>query len=503
MINAKPGRAFAAALALASTGLSTGAHARQDISEAVAKAMPRLQSSMNGNDCTGALKIVSPLVARKDFGTLDPHLQGPILLSATICEGQANKLDAAVGHARMLTALPGAADIAWRLRYAVELDSKRDSDAVTTLEMIQKQAPSAFGSIPNDWIFALLGRFDDRKDDPAYHRLLVLATDPKFTPAMDESGFERLRLPLARLLATQGDKEGASKQVATIRNADLLQRVSLDPLLRGYLPAAFDLRAAYERQVADLEQRSIARPGRLTLPIDLAATQRVLGQADKALATLQAARPDGVLAKQFSDRAERINWWWDGLARTYEQLGRYPDAVEAYRSGIASGERGRANVSQTINLAYLHVRFNHPKDALALLAPLAQQAGAIANPYEVMEMRLAHACAAQALALDALAATDLTYAEAHPQDHPEALTDMQICMGRFDDAAASMIARLDDPERQVDALSQLSTYRPLPAAVPPGLFDAGLQTLRGRADVQAAITRAGGTRQFDVLPATL
>ncbi|MFC0687745.1 tetratricopeptide repeat protein [Novosphingobium clariflavum] len=503
MINAKPARALAAALALASAGLAAQAEARQDISRAAAKAMPRLQSSMNGNDCDGALKIISPLVARKDFGTLEPLLQGPILLSATICEGQANKLDAALGHARMLTALPGAADIAWRLRYAVELDSKRDGDAVTTLEMIQKQAPSAFGSIPDDWIFALVNRLDDRQDDPAYRRLLVLATAPAFPPAINDAGFARLRLPLARLLAREGDKESAAAQVAAIREADLLRQASLDPHLRSYLPADFDLRAAYERQAADLEQRSIARPGRLALPIDLAATQRVLGQADKALATLQAARPDGVLAKQFSDRDERVNWWWDGLARTYEQLGRYGEAVEAYRTAIAGGEKGRPNVSQTINLAYLHVRFGHPREALALLAPFAQQAGAAASPYGVMEMRLAHACAAQALALDDLAATDLAYAQAHPEDHPEALTDMQMCMGRFDDAAASMIARLGDPDRQVDALGQLSEYRPLPAGVPPGLFDAGLTALRARADVQAAIARAGGTRKFDVLPATL
>lgn len=495
--------AFVLALLGETALLSTHAQARADIGETVAKALPRVQASMNGNDCAGAMKVVSPILARKDFATLDQKLQVPVLLAATLCEGSTSKLEPALIHARALTALPNSPNVAWRMRFGIELDSGRYGDAVTTLETMQRQTPAALAVIERKWVYDLAGRFKGREDDPAYRRLLTLALDPKFAPAGDDRAYERMRLPLARLLAKDGDKPGATAQIAAIRDADLLRDVSLDPSLRAFVPEPFDLRASYERQAADLEQRSIARPGLLELPIELAATQRALGQPNKALVTLEAAKPDGVLAKQFADRDTKINWWWDGLARTYEQLGHYDKAVEAYRNAIGGGESGGPNVSQTINLAYLHVRFGHPQDALTVLEPFAGPSARQTSPYGMMEYHLAHGCAAQALGQTEAVNADLAYMEGHAKDHPEAFTDLHLCAGRIDVAAASMIARLDNPDMRVDALAQLSVYRPLPANVPPGPFEAGMQALRNRADVQAAAARAGGTRRFDVYQASL
>ncbi len=483
--------------------LSTGAQAREDVSRAAAKAMPRLQASMNGNDCAGAMKAVSPVLSRKDFATLDQSMQARMLLAATLCEGGSNQLEPALVHARALTALPNSPNVAWRMRFGIELDSGRYGDAVTTLETMQRQFPAALEAIESRWVFDLAGRFKGREDDPAYRRLLTLAIDPKFAPAGDDRTYQSMRLPLARLLAKDGDTPGATAQIAAIRDANLLRDVSLDPMLRGFLPQPFDLRTAYERQADDLEKRSIARPGLLELPVSLAATQRTLGQTDKALATLEAARPEGVLAKQFADRNTHINWWWDGLARTYEQLGRYDQAVDAYRKAIDGGESGGANVSQTINLAYLHVRFGHPQDALTVLAPFTSASEQKTSPYGMMEFHLAHGCAAQALGQTEAVNADLTYAQDHAKDHPTAFTDLQLCTGRIDMAAASMIARLDNPEMRVDALAQLSLYRAPPTTLPADPFAAGMEALRNRADVQAAIARSGGIGHFDIYPTTL
>lgn len=473
------------------------AAARGDIGEAVADAMPRLQASMNGNDCDGAMKLVSRLLARKDFATLEAGRQAPLLMAAVLCEGRGKQLEPALDHARMLTALPAAPQVAWRMRYGLELDSNRDHDALATLEAIQRQTPAAFDGFKSDWIFTLARRLSAEADPSAYRRLLVLMTDPKFAPAKDDPSYEGYRLRYARMLAKDGDKDGATAQLAQIQDARRLLDASLDPTLRAALPAGFDVRAAYERQAADLEKRSLARPALLDLPIQLAATQRTLGQPEKALATLEAARPEGALAKQFSDRADQINWWWDGLARTYEQLGRYENAVDAYRHAISLGEMGSANVSQSINLAYLHTRFGHPQDALAVLEPFAS--GQLrASPYGMMEYRLAHGCAAQALGRQDLAAADLAYAEAHGSDHPDALTDLQLCLGQTDAAAATMIARLDDADLRVEALERLSEYRAPPANVSANPFNVRMQALSARADVQAAIARAGGIGHFDI-----
>jgi tetratricopeptide (TPR) repeat protein len=483
-----------AALALAA--VPQAALARKDIGETAAAALPQAQTYMATDNCEGALRQVSPVVADKAFATLEDRVRVPFLMIATLCEARGDRIEPALLHAREMTAITGAPGVAWSLRFGLELDGGRPADAVATLETMQKDLPDGIDPIQTDWLMALGRKFAGDQANPAYRRYLaLLSASPR---AQDDPRFEGIRRAYARVLKDSGDDAGASAQIAAIGNARLLRDISLDPALRSLLPETFDLRAAYQREIADLERRSILRPGLLTLPIQLATAQRAIGEADKARVTLEAARPYGVLEKQFSDRDSQLNWWWDGLARTYEQLGRYEDGVAAYRQAIASGESGRVNVSQTINLAYLQSRFGHHDAALETLAPLGATIDTSASPYGTMEYRLAHGCAAQGAGQTDLAEADLAYAEAHAEDHAEAVTDLQICLNRVDAAAASMIARLGDPDRRVDALAQLSDYAPPPANLPPMPFAAGLAALKQRADVQAAVARAGGTRKFDV-----
>ncbi|TCM43257.1 tetratricopeptide repeat protein [Novosphingobium sp. ST904] len=477
--------------------------ARKDIGQTAATALTQAQRYMEAENCEGALGQVSPIVASKDFPALEEPVRFPFLLISTLCEARTNRIEPALVHARAATAITGAPEIAWTLRFGIELDGGKPEDAVATLEAMQQRLPEGIDGVDTEWLFALSRKFLEDKDNPAYRRLLALLTAPEFARGKEDMAFDWMRRSYARLLLSSGDRPAAAAQIAAIRSADALREITLDPALRDMLPASFDLRAAYERQIAALESRSVTRPGLLELPIAIAASRRTLGQAEKALATLEAARPEGVLSKQFSDHDKQLNWWWDGMARTYEQLGRYDEAAAAYRKAIEGGERGAGNFSQTINLAYLHSRFGHDDAALATLATVEGKTDSMASPYGVMELRLARGCAAQALGKTDLAQADLAYAEAHAADHPEAVTDLQICTGRIDAAAASMIARLDDPDRRINALTQLSDYDPLPANLPPSPFAAGLETLKHRPDVQAAIARAGGTRKFNIFPATL
>jgi len=68
----------------------------------------------------------------------------------------------------------------------------------------------------------------------------------------------------------------------------------------------------------------------------------------------------------------------------------------------------------------------------------------------------------------------------------------------MDGAAAAMMRRLEDPERRAGALLQLSDYDPQPANGPHDPIDLRLDDLKRRADVKAAIERAGGIRRFEV-----
>ncbi|RYZ99289.1 MAG: hypothetical protein EOO68_12580, partial [Moraxellaceae bacterium] len=145
----------------------------------------------------------------------------------------------------------------------------------------------------------------------------------------------------------------------------------------------------------------------LFVVLEVAHYLRELGRPEEALATLEAANPEGPLAAAFADLGEQRNWWWDGIARTYQMLGRYDEAVAAFRKGIDANENGSLNVSQTINLGHAHLRFGHPVDALASAA--AFDSGKYsASPYGEMELRLVRGCALLALKRSVEAKAQLT-----------------------------------------------------------------------------------------------
>jgi hypothetical protein len=113
-----------------------------------------------------------------------------------------------------------------------------------------------------------------------------------------------------------------------------------------------------------------------------------------------------------------------------------------------------------------------------------------------MEMRMARGCAHAVAGHEAEAKAELDYLLGHEPDHPEAVSDLLLCMADLDGAAASFIRRLDNPDQRVPALVQLSDYDPPPVPDPNDPIQTGLPKVKARADVRAAIARAGGIRRF-------
>jgi tetratricopeptide (TPR) repeat protein len=206
--------------------------------------------------------------------------------------------------------------------------------------------------------------------------------------------------------------------------------------------------------------------------------------------------------KAFEDSDERINWYWDAIGRSEAALGHYDEAVAAFRKGAAAAEDGSPNVSQVINLALFQARALRGEEALKTLAAF-DEPGRTASPYGLMEMRAARGCAHAVAGHRAEARAELDYMLAHEADHPEALSDLLLCMDDMDGAAASFIRRLGNEDQRVAALIQLSDYDPPPVPHPGDPIDGRLAKVKVRADVQAAIARAGGLRRFPLQPGEL
>ncbi|HUD31130.1 MAG TPA: hypothetical protein VMQ93_19870 [Novosphingobium sp.] len=480
---------------------ASAAAVRDDFRTNLPSSLALAQQAARRGDCPRVLDVLSPIVSDSEFPSLPEPTRGSVLMMTGVCEARDRRFDDAAVHIRAATALPSAAANLWITRFQVETYSSHPGDAVTTLEAMQRQASGALSELEPEAVRTLNRRLKNMPNETAARdRLLALASDPAFVPGRYDPAFEYMRLDNARRLATAGDRAGAQAQVDRLTSRNALIEASLDPALRFTMAADYDMRAATQREVEHLEGMSAQRPDLLALVNERAGALRVLGAPDKALALLQSARPDGASAHLFSDLGTKLNWWWDELSSAYAQLGRYDDALNAMKPGMKAGEYGEFNVSQLLNLASMQLRFGKPDEALATLVGKENGLDSNASPYGKMIYHRVHGCAAHRTGKADVAATDLAYLAAHRADQPSSLAAMQLCIGDIDAAAATMVARLDDPKMRGSALLDLSKFEDWPSNLPPDPDKTALAQLLARPDVTAAIGRAGGVRSFNILP---
>lgn len=418
------------------------------------------------------------------------------------CSVQVGKMTDAYRYALNATASGRGDANAWRVRFTTEMSQKRHVDAVTTLEQMAARNPDAVNGLKLQWIGSLYRTLDNLPDKTPLSRFLAVAASPVYQP--DEQiyfgdGFKRER---AILLAEAGDKTGATALLSGIVDPQTMARASLDKRLREVMPANYDFARAAERHLAQLREIAGSHSNSLGAVNDLASLLRLLGRPEESVATLEATRPDGPQRALLTDLDDQENWWWDGLARSYLILGRYDDAVAAFRVGMKSTSEGSVNVSQTINLAAAQLRFHHPDQALETLSVF--KAGEYsASPYGEMQIRVVRGCVYSLQNNKAAAQAEIDYIRKHDKDDPAALMTVLLYAGDMDGAAASLIRRLDDPDRRISTLYALSEFRPQPGEYPQTLDESRLVDLKKRPDIQAAIERAGGTRSFPFQPSEL
>jgi tetratricopeptide (TPR) repeat protein len=489
-------RAACAALLLLAlgTGSATPAHAAPaGVDGRAVQTLQAIDAAIKANDCPKVVKLGEPLLKRQG-GKLSAELEAALDTIVAGCAFEAGAKDKAYAFALQGTRLDESPDELWRLRLSIELDTKKLAAAVATVEAMSQGRGAALDGAPMQWLFELDRDLKEAGLKSERKRLLRILTADAYAPTETLGDAQAFRYTYAKLLAEEGDGAGARAMLATITSPYLLTDVLFEPRLAALFPAGLDLRAATEAALA--KDRALAEryPDRLGPIVGAAGDLRLLGRSQEALDLLQPALARAADKEAFADAEDKLPWAWDGAARANTQLGRYEEAAKAFAAGAALGESGMLNVSQVINLAHLQVRFGHPRDALKTLAvfddPKRQ-----ASPFGDMEMRLARGCAHAAAGNAQAAAADLAYAEAHAKDHPAALGYLYLCLDRIDQAAAFFIQRLDDPDKRGEILRDFSDYDPPPRPV-PAQFGGKVEAVKARADVKAAIARAGGLRRI-------
>ena len=481
-------------LALGISGLAGVAVARPDSSEQAKSELAiwqKIGDAYDHDDCATVLKLVAPRLKAPKGVSAEIRAMGYDL--AVTCASKTGKDDLAYRYALDSTATEDATDWVWRFRFAIELERGQFEPALTTIEAMTQGRGAALNGVRIQWMYQLSSKLKAQHRDDLRRRLLKVLT-ASYRPDNPFDSIDSFRQDYAGILYDAGDKAGAAALIHDIDDARIANELSLDPRFRPMLAADFDVRAGVERSLAKARDLMRQHPDRLEPIVQVAEHLRRLGRPQEALAALDAARPSIAQKGAFKDQDEQLNWWWNRVASAQAMLGHYDEAIAALRSGAEVKEQGQLNVSQMINLAEAQIHFGKPQEALATLAVFDGPPRAV-SPYGEMEMRYARGCA-NALAghKDALAA-DLAFAKAHETDHGEALSDLLLCMGDLDGAAAAFIRRLDDPERRTGALLQLSDYDAPPVARQDPVY-VHMPALKARADVQAAIARAGGTRRI-------
>ena len=484
------------ALLLGATGADAKADGKGDELHA------RLEAAfetMQKDDCPGALEQLRGVIDRPGFGALPDSARSFAYEIGAYCAASTDPVTAH-RYAMAGTALDTASPNSWDQRLRLEVVGKRYTEAVATVEAMAARNPEALNAVQFRVLVQLSRKLRENAElRPQRKRLLAILAAPAYQPEEATASSDGFRQSYAAMLAEDGDKAAAAAIVRRIEEPVNLIQISVDQRLRDALPADFDGRAAVEAGLVKAREFAASHSGSMGAVLEIARHLRQLGRPEEALATLEAARPDGPQAASFTDLDDRRNWWWDDMARSYRMLGRYDEAVNAYRQAIGLKEGGRLNVSQTINLAYAYLEFGKWGQAVATVADF-ENGGYDVSPYGLMQMRSVRGCARFLLGQTAEAKADLDYVEAHDKDDPESLTWLSLCADDMEGAAASIIRRLDNADDRSRALLELSDYDDPPPAEPKMPFEGRIESLKARPDVAAAIQRAGGVRRFRLQP---
>lgn len=483
--------------ALGGTAIGAVLSAAQDGAAPTAADALEWQKAANAyqnRDCATALKIVEPRLKPGAAPGTPARLLSTGYDIAAGCALGARKMDVAYRYALDGTALTEASDQLWRFRLGYELQMRQFEAAVTTIEAMAQGRAGALNALPLEAAYDFNRNLKTAKQDALRRRVLKLLIE-KYRPDEIFATLDGFRENYAVLLYEAGDKDGAAAMARAVRDPATANRLSLDPRFRAHFGSDFDLRAEVERHLTEAEGLMRLYPEQLQPVIQVALRLRQLGRPQEAIAVLETARPRIASAKGFSDAARHTNWWWDSVAYSYKMLGKYDEAVAAMRAGAEGKEGGALNVSQVINLAGVQLEFGKVNEALATLAAFDIEKRDL-SPFGRMAYRSVRACAnARSGKADAVAA-DLAYMQEHVTDSRTALSEVLLCKGDLDGAAAAIIRQLDDPARRVDALIQFSDFDEEPVKLPEDPREANLAKVKMRADVKAAIAKAGGTRRI-------
>lgn len=291
----------------------------------------------------------------------------------------------------------------------------------------------------------------------------------------------------------QRDTEGAKKILARIHDYPSLLGMSVDrrfDALRKEQPGKFDVKDAQARMLSRLRARVDAQPTSLNARIDLASGLLTTGNAAESVSVMESALAAG--DKYFTDWKRASPWAMTMLGYAYVAMARYDDALKSLRRALVQSKDQPGHGSIAVNLAVMQLRLGRPAEVLVTLEKVESvshegeliAAGTLHGAYVQMDDKLRAEKALQRVR-EKSAYKPLVY-----------LVEL-LRAGKMDEAKRELVERLRDPDRRIQALVEVQTYRNPP--IPPGqrITRARMKELVSMPDVRKVILEVGRIESFD------
>lgn len=496
---------IAIGLSVATPGLTLDGGQRQRITTQKAEPdrteLGRIGAMLQRQEYAEAGVAMDALVRARAFKDYPAELQRAVHVVRVSIELELGRLPEALTAAKAATAIEGAGVPEWSVRLEVATAVEDWADMGQSLVALSGFGLEAIENLDENFIVRHVAHSVPKSGGGAELQARVI--DALFQTGWDPES-SRLWQIRALQLAEQGDRARIAAYLRRIDQSSSRLAVSVDRRLDDYrtvVPEAFDVDAALATELETARLAASAEPGTLEDGYLYAYALMTLGRFEEGLVAVNAAiaKAEAQAAKPGAPAisSDDLIWALDTRSRILVFMGRHEEAVADLRRASRRPEGGTMNVSHAINLGALYNRIDRPADALEAVIDIVD---GTASPFGMVQAALVRACAYAALGRQAdLKATE-AWIMAHAADDPDAVVQVAACTDNQSAAANDLIARLDDPVRRADALLAVQDYLPSPA---PTAHDARVilfaQALRNRADVRAAIDRAGYVRSWPTI----
>ena len=351
-------------------------------------------------------------------------------------------------------------------------------------------------------------KLDDPVMGAASDAIYALPREKRFTPlwALYEAHFKlqwgeepsSAWRDLALLLLERDRLTDAEDVSGHITSTDVLIAMRADRRFDAVVaaqPARFAIESAAHEELRFAQAKSDENPQLLDLKIRVLVSLQRLRDYGAMLAAADELKLEiastNFPRRLYTDYDDNYRWVLNERSTALERAGRPDEAVKELQTASRLSEKGSKNTSQAINLAALLCRLNRPRDATAVLADVGS-----VTEYGRAQMELIRLKAALQLKDEPQAVKALEFLRGVRATQPTEYELGLVLMGQTDQAAQSLIGRLQDPEKRQEVFELVQDFPPSPSAKFEQDDDEAWRLLVARADVQSAINSVGRAASY-------